>query len=356
MDEVAFSTFGDTRGEIGPARPSVRILITGSRGYLGAVLEKQALDAGWVVSGLDMDLYRDSTSAPESEDSRAYFQQLQTADLTGYQAIVHLAGISSDAASDLRPHAAARINGTAAVELARRAKNAGVPRFVFASTCSVYGSAPDRVSSERSRCAPISNYAQSKLEAEQGILAQASTTFAPVVLRFATLYGLSPNLRTDLVVNSMVTSAWLSGEISLHGSGEQSRPLVDVQDAASTVLDVLKAGDDEMRGEIFNVTDGSNGYSVADIAELVRRQVPGSRIVHHPAAADRRHYMADGSRIRSLCRGPSRPLEEGIAELSDALRHSDWQRRATAQECNRARRLSHLLERGELTDDLRWCG
>jgi nucleoside-diphosphate-sugar epimerase len=356
MDEVAFSTGCDTTGETGSAGPSVRILVTGIRGFLGAVLEKQALDGGWVVTGLDMDLYRGSTSAHQTTGSQADFQQLQTADLQGYQAIVHLAAISSDAACDLRPRAAARINGTAAVELARRAKEAGVPRFVFASTCSVYGSAPDRISTERSRCAPISNYARSKLEAEYGILAMASTTFAPVILRFATLYGLSPNLRTDLVVNSMVTSAWMSGEIGLHGSGEQSRPLVEVNDAASTVLDVLKAGDEEIRGQIFNVTDESTGYSVADIAELVRQQVPGSRIVHHQAATDRRHYMADGSRLRSLCPRPSRSLEDGIAEVSDALRHADWQRCATAQESNRARRLSHLLERGELTDDLRWCG
>jgi nucleoside-diphosphate-sugar epimerase len=356
MDEVAFSTGCDTRGETGSAGPSVRILVTGIRGFLGAVLEKQALDGGWVVTGLDMGLYRGSTSAHQTTGSQADFQQLQTADLQGYQAIVHLAAISSDAACDLRPRAAARINGTAAVELARRAKQAGVPRFVFASTCSVYGSAPDRISTERSRCAPISNYARSKLEAEYGILAQASTTFAPVILRFATLYGLSPNLRTDLVVNSMVTSAWMSGEIGLHGSGEQSRPLVEVNDAASTVLDVLKAGVEEIRGQIFNVTDESTGYSVADIAELVRQQVPGSRIVHHQAATDRRHYMADGSRLRSLCPRPSRSLEDGIAEVSDALRHADWQRCATAQDSNRARRLSHLLQRGELTDDLRWCG
>jgi nucleoside-diphosphate-sugar epimerase len=356
MDDVAFSAFCDTRGEITPAGPSVRILVTGSRGFLGTVLEEQAVDRGWVVTGLDMDLYRDSTSPQETERSRADFQHLQTADLQGYQAIVHLAAISSDAACDLRSNAAARINGTAAVELARRAKAAGVPRFVFASSCSVYGSAPDRISTERSRCAPISTYAQSKLEAERGILAQASTTFAPVILRFATLYGLSPNMRTDLVVNSMVTSAWMSGEIGLNGSGEQSRPLVEVHDAASIVLDVLKAGDEEIRGQVFNVTDESTGYSVADIAQLVRQQVPGSRIVQRPAATDKRHYKADGSRLRNLCRRPSRPLADGIAELSDALRDADWQRCATAQESNRARRLSHLLEQGELTDDLRWCG
>jgi nucleoside-diphosphate-sugar epimerase len=333
----------------------MRILVTGIRGFLGAVLERQAVDRGWVVSGLDMDLYRDSTSEPQIARARADFQQLQTADLQGYQAVVHLAAISSDAACDLRKDAAARINGTAAAELARLAKDAGVPRFVFASTCSVYGSAPDRISTERSRCAPISTYAKSKLDAEKGILAQACATFSPVVLRFATLYGLSPNLRTDLVVNSMVTSAWMSGEIGLNGSGEQSRPLVEVHDAASTVLDVLKAGDEEIRGQIFNVTDGSTGYSIADIAELVKKQVPSSRIVQHPAATDRRHYRADGSRLHDLCGRRSRSLEDGIAEVSEGLRHADWQRCATAHGSNRARRLSHLLDRGELTDDLRWC-
>src|SRR5690349_16357765 len=111
MDEVAFSTFFDKTGEIRPAGPSVRILVTGVRGFLGAVLEKQAVDGGWMVSGLDMDLYRGSTSAPETAGSRTDFQQLQIADLQGYQAVVHLAAISSDAASNLRTHAAARING-----------------------------------------------------------------------------------------------------------------------------------------------------------------------------------------------------------------------------------------------------
>jgi nucleoside-diphosphate-sugar epimerase len=339
----------------------MRILVTGSRGFLGTVLQQQAIDGGWAVSGLDLDLYRDSNSAnadshsgDHSDGARSDFQEIRAADLAGYDAVVHLAAISSDAACDLRADHANRLNGAAAVEFAKLAKKAGVPRFVFASSCSVYGSAPNRVSTERSRCAPISTYAHSKLAAESGIRAEASSTFSPTVLRFATLYGLSPNLRSDLVVNTMVASAQMHGEINLHGSGQQSRPLLHVRDAASTILDVLKSSEDEMRGQVFNVTDESTGYSIAEIAEVVRRRVPGSRIVHHPAASDRRHYRVDGTRLRRFCRRPSIRLEDGLAEVADGMQNTDWQRRASAPESNRARRLLHLLERGELNDDLRW--
>jgi nucleoside-diphosphate-sugar epimerase len=328
----------------------VRILVTGARGFLGSVLVKQAHEAGWAVSSLDMDLYMRSGPTP----SRSDFQDLQADELQGYDAIVHLAGISSDAACDLRSDAAARVNGSAAAELAQRAKEAGVPRFIFASSCSVYGAAPNRISNEKSECTPISSYALAKQRAESGILAGTSTTFAPTVLRFATLYGLSPSLRIDLVVNAMVSSAWRSGEIALNGTGEQSRPLVHVQDAASTVLDLLKAGEDEVRGQIFNVTDQSTGYSVAHIAEVVRKAVPGSRIVQNPGGKDLRHYLADGTRLHRLCARQPRLLDAGVAEVAAGFRCMDWQRRAAAPESNRAERLRHLLERGKLTDDLRW--
>jgi nucleoside-diphosphate-sugar epimerase len=337
----------------------MRILVTGVRGFVGAVLEQQAVDAGWAVDGVDLDLYQESSpsSVPivPGDGSRVVsdFRELRVEDVAGFDAVVHLAAISSDAACDLRADQADRLNGSAAIDLARLAKRAGVGRFVFASSCSVYGSAPNRVSTERSECTPISTYARSKLGAEAGIKAEASSTFAPTILRFATLYGLSPNLRSDLVVNTMAASAEMTGEINLHGSGEQSRPLLHVRDAASTILDVLKSGEEDMRGQVFNVTDESTGYSIAQIADMVRRRVPGSRVVHHPAATDRRHYRVDGTRLHRYCRRPSIRLEEGLAEVADGLPLPDWQRRAAALESNRARGLRHLLERGDFGDDLR---
>jgi nucleoside-diphosphate-sugar epimerase len=329
------------------------ILVTGVRGFLGAVLEQQAVDAGWAVDGIDLDLYQ-AVQSNGTPGPRAEFQELTEEHLAGYDAVVHLAAISSDAACDLRADSAVRANGAAAVEFARRAKRAGVRRFVFASSCSVYGSAPARISNEGSRCSPISAYARSKLAAEIGIRAEASSAFSPTVLRFATLYGLSPNLRSDLVVNTMVAAAHMNGEINLHGTGEQSRPLLHVRDAASTILDVLKSSEDEMRGQVFNVTDDSTGYSIAEIAELVRRRVPGSHVKRHPAATDRRHYRVDGTRIRRFCQRRAVQLEEGLAEVSDNMRSADWQRKAAAPQSNRAGRLRHLLEQGELNDDLRW--
>ncbi len=336
-------------------------MLTGVRGFLGSVLEQQALEAGWTVDGVDLDLYDGVSSATLQSNTivtpsrrRSDFRDLRTRDLVGYDAVVHLAGISSDAACDLRVDPARRLNGAAAVGLARRARSAGVTRFVFASSCSVYGSAPGRISTERSACAPISAYARAKLAAEVGIRAEATSAFSPTVLRFATLYGLSPNLRSDLVVNAMATSARMRGEIMLHGTGRQSRPLLHVRDAAATILDLLKSSDDEVRGEIFNVTDGSPGYSIADLAGIIRRHVPASRVVHQPAATDRRHYRVDGTRLQRHCRRPSIRIEEGVEEVVSGLRDADWQRRASAPESNRARRLQHLLERGELGDDLRW--
>ncbi|BBZ27090.1 NAD-dependent dehydratase [Mycolicibacterium madagascariense] len=337
----------------------MRILVTGVRGFVGTVLEQQAVDAGWAVDGVDLDLYQETSAdvvpvaAGDGSTALSDFRELRVEDLAGFDAVVHLAAISSDAACDLRADQSDRLNGSAAIDLARLTKKAGVSRFVFASSCSVYGSAPNRVSDETSQCTPISTYARSKLSAEAGIQAEASSTFAPTILRFATLYGLSPNLRSDLVVNTMVASAQMTGEINLHGSGEQSRPLLHVRDAASTILDVLKSGEDDMRGQVFNVTDESTGYSIAQIAEMVRRRVPGSRVVHHPAATDRRHYRVDGTRLHRFCRRPSIRLEDGVAEVADGLRSPHWQQRASALESNRARGLRHLLERGEFGDDLR---
>jgi len=331
--------------------PRVKILVTGARGFFGSVLVTQAEEAGWTVSGVDIDLY--TNSGPTC--SRVDFQDLQVDELRGYEAVVHLAGISSDEACDLRSDAAANVNGSAAVELARRAKQAGVSRFIFASSCSVYGAAPNRISNEASECKPISSYALAKQRAEVGILAETNTTFAPTALRFATLYGLSPNLRIDLVVNAMVASACRVGEIALNGTGEQSRPLVHVQDAASTVLDVLKAGEDEVRGQIFNVTDQSTGYSVAHIAEVVKKAVPGSRIVQHPEGRDRRHYLADGSRLHRLCARQPRSLDAGVTEVAEGFQHVTWQQRAAAPEGKRAQHLRQLLDQGIITDNLRWC-
>jgi nucleoside-diphosphate-sugar epimerase len=152
----------------------------------------------------------------------------------------------------------------------------------------------------------------------------------------------------------MATSDQMRGEIVVHGTGRQSRPLLHVRDAASTILELLKSSEDEMRGEVFNVTDGSPGYSIAEIAEIVRRRVPSSRVVHQPAATDRRHYRVDGSRLQRHCQHPFVRIEEGVDEVTDGLRHADWQGRASAPESNRAGRLLHLLEQGELGDDLRW--
>jgi nucleoside-diphosphate-sugar epimerase len=349
-----------------PAGPSpsdciVRILVTGIRGFLGSVLAQRGRDTGWSISGVDLDLYQhsiaDGAGAPSGERTstkRSDFRDIRAEDLSGHDAVVHLAAISSDAACDLRTDQTGRLNGASAIEFAQLVKSAGVPRFVFASSCSVYGSAPNRISHERSRCAPVSTYARSKLAAEAGIRGEASSTFAPTILRFATLYGLSPNLRSDLVVNTMVAAAHTTGEIALHGSGEQSRPLLHVRDAAAAILDVLKSDEDEMRGQVFNVADASEGYSIAQIAEMVRTRVPGSRIVRHPASTDARHYRVNAGRLRRICPGPSVSIEDGLAEVVDGLGRATWQEHASASGSNRARRLQHLLERGELGDDLRW--
>ena len=338
----------------------MKLFVTGIRGYLGTVLEAAATEAGWSVDGVDLDLYGEGASAaegvaPSATNPRADFRDITIDQLAQYDAVVHLAAISSDAACDLRVAPIGAMNCEAAIHLARRAKRAGVHRFVFASSCSVYGAAPDRLCTEASPCAPISAYARAKLLAERGIEAEASSTFSATALRMATLYGLSPNLRSDLVVNAMVASAHLSGEINVHGTGRQCRPLLHVRDAASSIVDVLGSRDEEMCGRTFNVTDESTGYSIADIADAVRRSVPGTRVVRQHGAIDRRHYRVDGSRLRRLRRRTSIRLEDGIAEVSDALAHgADWQRRAAAHGSNRARRLNHLLQRGELSDDVRW--
>lgn len=340
----------------------MRILVTGHRGYIGTVLAPWLVDAGHEVVGLDTGLYEQCAfGAPARElpwihkDVRA----VATRDLRGFDAVAHLAGLSNDPLGDLDPRLTHQINAEASVRLAARCRDAGVRRFAFSSSCSAYGAAGGQLIAEDAPLRPVTPYGQSKVEAERGIAALATPGFCPVFLRNATVYGLSPRLRFDLVLNNLVAWATATGRVHLKSDGSAWRPLVHVEDVAAAFLAALAAPAEAVYGQAFNIGATCENHRIRDLACIVAETVPGARIEFADGAGpDRRCYRVDctkaarqlpGFQVRWAARQGARQLYE--AYLRARLTVGDF-------EGPRFRRVDHirlLMARGTLDGSLRWA-
>jgi nucleoside-diphosphate-sugar epimerase len=342
----------------------MRVLVTGHNGYLGSVLTPLLQAAGHEVTGLDSDLFADCLLGPPPPpvpSRRMDLRDVDPADCAGVDAVCHLAALCNDPLGDLCPELTYEINHRATVRLARAAKQAGVTRFLFSSSCSLYGAGSgDRPLDERSGFAPVTPYGESKIRAERELTDLADDDFSPVLLRNATAYGFSPRLRGDLVVNDLTAHALLAGEVRLRSDGSAWRPLVHAEDIAAAFLAVLEAPRERVHARAFNVGRSSENHRIREVADLVAEVVPGSRVtMAGDAPTDRRDYRVDCDLIAREIPGfrPRWTLRAGIEQLVEAYQRYGLTLDAVAgPRHQRLRRIQVLRATGRLDAGLRWTG
>jgi nucleoside-diphosphate-sugar epimerase len=340
----------------------MRILLTGDKGYIGAVMVPLLVREGHTVTGLDSDWFEQSafSELPGNIISRKKdLRDLNPSDLEGFDAVIHLAGLSNDPLGDLNPSLTYDINHLASVQLAKLAKAAGVARFLFSSSCSTYGAAsPEELLDEQAEFRPVTPYGRSKVLVEQDVAKLADSNFSPTFLRNATAYGVSPRLRFDLVLNNLVAWALTTGRIYIKSDGTPWRPIVHIEDISRAFIAVLNAPREVIHCEAFNVGQTEENYQIRDLAEIVRETVPECRVEYaQDGSPDTRCYRVDFSKINRLLPQfkPQWNARKGAEELFSALRNSNL--RLEDFEGPRYKRIAHLhelLSSGRLSPDLRW--
>jgi nucleoside-diphosphate-sugar epimerase len=341
----------------------MRVLVAGDGGYIGAVLVPFFQAAGHQVDGLDLGLYEGCDlgrarrdDGPRTE-TRADMRDATVEQLAGYDAVVCLAALSNDPLGALNPAATYSVNLDGTLHLARMAKQAGVPRFLFSSSCSLYGAAGSAAVAEDADLCPVTPYGETKAMAERGLAGLADDNFSPTYLRNATAYGASARHRLDIVVNNLTAVALTTGQVHLESDGTPWRPLVHIEDISRAFLAVLDAPRDLVHNQAFNVGRAADNVQVRDIAEQVRNAVPGSAVTFAAnAGPDLRDYRVDFGKLTDAFPGLRLrwTVGDGIAELLDryttcGLTYQDF----TSSRFVRLRRISELMAAGELDAMLR---
>jgi nucleoside-diphosphate-sugar epimerase len=317
--------------------------------------------AGHEVVGLDARFFEGCTFGREPTRvpaDRLDIRDVNAGALEGFDAVIHLAALSNDPLGNLNPEITYDINHRASVLLARLAKSAGVKRFVYSSSCSLYGAGGDEDLTESADFNPVTPYGESKVLAERDVTKLADDDFSPTYMRNATAYGVSPRLRADIVVNNLVGYAYTTGEVLIKSDGTPWRPLVHIEDISRAFLAVLEAPRETVHNEAFNVGRQGENYRVREIAELVEAEVPGSRVTYAPGGeADKRDYRVNFGKIASALPGfqPSWTVKDGVAELHEAYKkYGLTKEEFLSSRYLRIKRIEELSQAGKIDDTLRW--
>jgi len=340
----------------------MRVLVTGNKGYIGAVLCGKLLQEGFEVVGLDTGFYIGCNLFEPEYNIKQIFKDVRSVgkeDLLGFDAVIHLAALSNDPIGALNPQLTADINYLASARLAEIAKEAGVKKFIFSSSCSVYGIAGDEMIDEVGMVSPATAYARSKVESEEKIAELADEVFSPVFLRNATVYGVSSMLRVDLVVNNLATWAYTTGKIQIMSDGSPWRPLIHIQDICGAFMAVLKAPRKLIHNQIFHVGQNSENYRVRDVADAVKKVMPECDIEYTGEhGADTRTYKVNFTKIVKILGDyfhPTWDIEKGIRELLEAYRASNFSLTDfQSEKFTRLKRIKKLLNESKVDEYLFW--
>jgi nucleoside-diphosphate-sugar epimerase len=339
----------------------MRVLVTGHLGYIGTVMAPMLIAEGFDVVGLDSDLYRDCTFGGGFKgvhELKKDIRDVEASDLEGFDAIIHLAGLSNDPLGDLNPALTYEINHVASVRLARLAKDVGVQRFIFSSSCSNYGAGGENLLNEESAFNPVTPYGISKVLVERDVAELADSDFSPTFLRNATAYGVSPRLRFDLVLNNLVAWAFTTGRVYIKSDGTPWRPIVHIEDISRAFIAVLHAPRELIHNEAFNVGRNEDNYRIKELAEIVRETVPDCKIEYaKDVGPDKRCYRVDCRKLMRTLSDfkPQWNARHGAQELYEAykklgLRLEDFE----GPKYKRIDHITYLMSSGRLDKSLRW--
>ncbi|MGD2048707.1 MAG: SDR family oxidoreductase [Chloroflexota bacterium] len=341
----------------------MRVLVTGHNGYVGSIMVPMLFEAGHDVVGYDTNLYEGATfgQEPEKPPIREVFKDIrdmELPDVEGYDAIIHLAGLSNDPLGDLNPDLTYEINYKASVRLAEMAKRAGVQRFIFSSSCSNYGASGEDWIDEESPFKPVTPYGRSKVLVEQDVSKLASDDFSPTFLRSGTAYGVSPRLRFDLVLNNLVAWAYTTGLVFLKSDGTPWRPILHIEDMSRAFLAVLHAPREKVHNQAFNVGRSQENYRISEMAEIVAETVPGSRVEYAAdAGPDTRCYRVKSDKIVNTLPEyqPQWDARRGAQELYEAYKRVGLhQEEFEGPRYRRIHHIKYLMREGRIDENLRW--
>jgi nucleoside-diphosphate-sugar epimerase len=340
----------------------MRILVTGHEGYIGGVMVRVLTDAGHDVVGLDTAFFNGCTFLTSPRDVpglRKDVRDVGSTDVRAFDAVVHLAALSNDPMGDLDPALTRDINRISSFRLALAARDAGVRRFVFSSSCSVYGGSNGDLVNEEAPLCPLTPYAESKVRAEEEISQLADSSFSPIFMRNATAYGVSPWLRIDLLLNNLVGWATTTGQVRITSNGMAHRPIVHIEDISRACLALLEAPVEAVHNQAFNVGVTSENYQVRQLADVVRDGIDGCEVhLASGGGADQRDYRVDFSKLKETVPAfsPNWNARTGVQELATAFQRGGLTRTdlESGHKYVRLRRLMSLLGSGELDRELRW--